>query len=329
MIKRIFTLLAVAALLTAVMCFPASAEEIQEAQVKEIIYDFDLTETELRVDSKRVRGMSLTYLPVDRELDEFYFNGGMDWNYAFDNLDYFKTPTNSVGNTHYFGNTEEYKWDGLRLGTRVMEDEKKSYPAGYWVAFTIRVPEDGTYMLSLEYQTRGDGTLAGEVYVFDYVFPDHMTIERTLDESLRLGSVDMFKRTWDFEYAYADIGEVELLAGESTVVFRAAEKDGNDASAYMYLSKLILSNKPLQEQAANVDAMISAIGTGDNSVETVRAAYDALTDGAKEYVQQLDVLLAAEAANAEKGGNWWIPVGAAIVVAGAVVTFVVIKKKKQ
>ena len=62
MIKRIFTLLAVAALLTAVMCFPASAEEIQEAQVKEIIYDFDLTETELRVDSKRVRGMSLTYL---------------------------------------------------------------------------------------------------------------------------------------------------------------------------------------------------------------------------------------------------------------------------
>lgn len=328
MLKRIFALLAIIAVLAAFLCVPVSAEE---AEAQEFIYDFDLTETELRVDSKRVRGMSLTYEPVHKALEEFYFNGGMDWKYAFDNLDYLKTPTNSVSNTFYFGNTEEYKWDGLRIGARVIDGENKTYPAGYWMAITIRVPEDGRYMLSLEYQTRGDGTTAGEIYVFDNVFPDHMAIERTLDDSLCLGTVDQFKKTWDFEYAYADVGEVELTEGESTVVFRAAEKDGNDASAYMYLSKLILSSKPLQERAAYVDALITAIDTKDkNSVEAARIAYDELSDGAKTYVQQLDLLLNAEAVNTEKGNvSWWIGVVVVAVIAGIVGAFVAVKKKKQ
>lgn len=329
MLKRILALLAIITALAAFLRVPVSAEE---AEVQEFIYDFDLTETELRVGGKRTRGMGLTYEPVRKEMEEFYFNGGIDWKYAFDNLDYLKTPTNSVSNTFYFGNTEEYKWDGLRIGARVMEGEKKTYPAGYWVAITIRVPEDGVYMVGLEYQTRADGTLAGEIYVMDNIYPDHMAIERALDESLRLGSLDFFKRTWDFEYAYADVGEVELTEGECTVVFRAAEKDGNDTSAYMYLSKLILSNKPLQEQAACVDALITAIDTKDkNSVEAARAAYDQLSDGAKAYVQQLDVLLNAEAVNAEKsnGSWWWIGVAAIVVAGGAAGALVAIKKKKQ
>ncbi len=326
--KRILSLLVILSLLAAAVCVPVSANEIQ---VQEVVYDFDLTETELRVGGKRTRGMGLTYEPVRKEMDEFYLNGGIDWKYVYDNIDYLATSENSAKNTFYFGNSEDYKWDGLRIGACVIEGEKKIYPAGYWMAITIRVPEDGVYMLSLDYQTRADGTTAGEIYLLEGLYPDHMTVERTLDESLRLGVLDFFKETWDIESAYADIGEVELTEGEHTVVFRAAEPDGNGVSAYMYLSRLILSNKPLQEQADKVDALIRAIDVKDSgTVSAAREAYDSLTQGARSYVQQLSVLLQAEATSGEKdgGGLWYAIAAAAVVVAGGIGAAVAIRKKK-
>ena len=103
----------------------------------------------------------------------------------------------------------------------------------------------------------------------------------------RKGAIDAARAAYDVltddQKAYA--------TGLSTLI--AAEK------AYADLKAVADKEAVGRKAAADVDAQIAAIGTvtlnSKNTIDSVRAAYNALTADQKAYVQNLDVLEAAEA----------------------------------
>ena len=170
-------------------------------------------------------------------LTDWYDNGVISWKYQMDNLAKFKTETNTVSNTYYFGGNNTYKYDGLRLGVKVVDGGTSAYPAGYWTAFTIKAPGTGNYKMSVGYQTRKDGSSAGEVYIVKGVFTDAAALEAAMNAHSLRAVVDFSSGSADFSAKQTqDLGIMAMEAGEYTLVFRA--KTGSAAGAYMHVNGL-------------------------------------------------------------------------------------------
>ncbi len=183
----------------------------------------------------------LTEKKVASALEAYYEKGMISWKYALDNIASFETGKEKAGNTFYFGDGDKYAWDGLRLGmviTDKTDSTKKRYPAGYWMAITVKSPGAGNYKISLDYQLRRDGTPRGEIYVLPGTYTDAAAIEKQLTRANLRQVIDFrnsaFGNAEDAK-SPADLGVMSLKAGEYTIVFKAAKVDN---AAYMYLNKL-------------------------------------------------------------------------------------------
>ncbi len=215
----------------------APEEEVPALQVDSLTYDFKLGASELTAtDGKTFAGGVLDAAKNKDAVAQYYASGALYWKYALDNLASFKTETNSVGSTFYIGNTPSFKWSGIRLGVLVEENGNKNYPNGYYLALTIQSPGKGNYRLSLDYQTRADGTPAGEVYLIKGTFADNAALEAAMTRENLRKVVDFTGKTFDMtDPEPADLGVVAMEQCEYTVVFKATKSSN---AAHMYIDAI-------------------------------------------------------------------------------------------
>ncbi len=152
-------------------------------------------------------------------------------------------------------------------------------------------------------------------------------------KALRLEKVEYLKQL------IASIGEVTLedepVIVEAMEIFDWLTLDERELVDYLTLNSAEKTLRKLQKEAAGqVDALIGKIGTvsifSGANIRAARTAYDALTEGSKEYVELLDVLLAAEEAYASVGRiSIIVAAVVAVAAAGGVVLIVVMKKQKR
>ncbi len=201
-------------------------------------YNFALGSTDLTdASGASLAGKTLTQAPIKAAVDGFYADGTTSWKYGLDNIASFATDSKTAHDTFYFGGTDSYKWTGLRLGAKVQEGSSPAtYPAGYWVGFTVKSPGAGNFKFDLSYQPRSGGTSAGEVYLVKGEFTDIATLEEKLTKENLRQVVDFSSNTTDFfAPVKADLGIVTMEDCAYTVVFKATKAD---ASAYMHISAL-------------------------------------------------------------------------------------------
>ncbi len=224
---------------------PELPESSKPVELKPIGYSFKLGESALtNTYGANMGGSLLTNKENLDALEKYYADGYISWKYAADNLDSFKTKDNKVSNTYYIGGTSVYKHNGLRLGALVLEGKDKTYPYGYWTAFTIKSPGAGRYYLTLDYQIRADATTWAEIYLIKGNLTDSAAIEKQMTKDNLIGAVDMKGKKFDLLDRQADLGAVTFEKGEYTLVFKAAEDSGNKA-AYMFLSELTATHESL------------------------------------------------------------------------------------
>ena len=171
-------------------------------------------------------------------LEQYYKDGYINWKYALDNISSFATETHNAGNTFFFGGKNN-PWTGLKLGMMLSDktdSTKKSYPAGWWAAFTVKSPGAGTYDIKLDYQVRADGTTAGEIYLVKGTFTDAKALEAKLTKDNLLKSIDFSSKTFTLADASRSLGIVAFENCEYTLVVKAAE--GTPGKAYAYVNDL-------------------------------------------------------------------------------------------
>ena len=103
--------------------------------------------------------------------------------------------------------------------------------------------------------------------------------------------------------------------------------------------KLVAASNQLKKlqkaAAAEVDALIEAIGntvgySSGDAIKAARAAFDALTEGSRQYVKQLHILEEAETLYAALFPLWAIIVIAVVAVAAVgAITAVLLRKRKK
>ncbi len=207
-------------------------------QVDSLKYDFELTKGGYTaIDGSALVSKTLDSNGVVAALEEYYANRTLYWKYSLDNLDTFKTDTNTVSSTHYIGGNDHYKWDGVRLGMLITENGKKRYPAGWWTALTIYSPGKGNYQFTLNVQQRADVTPAGEVYLIKGTFTDPAELEKQMTRDNLRQVVDSRSKTSTFAAPVAyDLGIMAMEQGEYTLVFKA--KTASAGGAYMYINSM-------------------------------------------------------------------------------------------
>ena len=178
---------------------------------------------------------------VNRDaLDEYYEQGLIKWKYAADNAASFGSNATA---THYIGQSSNYTWTGIRMGVQVQDGGKKTYPAGWWTAFTFKAPATGTKYLYLDYQMCANATPCAEIYVIKGALTKTADIEKQMTKANLLRVIDM--RNSDLS-KYVDassyIGKVNFASGEYTLVVKAVDDSGNNA-AYIYLNALRFENE--------------------------------------------------------------------------------------
>ena len=207
-------------------------------QVDKLEYNFGLQNTQLTfADDKKFGSANMDAANVSQAIADYYDTDTLRWKYTANNASLLKTETNISGPTNYFGGGENnYKWTGLRLGVNIKEGDSNTYPAGHWTAFTLMSPGKGKYQLTLDYQTRADGTAAGEMYLLKGTFKNAKAIDAALAANQPLQTINFKSTSWDMEDNQTDPIMVNLEKGEYTLVFKATQ--GTDAGAYVYINKL-------------------------------------------------------------------------------------------
>lgn len=347
---RLFSLILCLSMLLA-LALPANAkEEASETATEETrgpekatpgIYDFVLEKQYVWIDRDRLSGKSLTAVMTNRALVDYYADNTLNWLYAADNLEFFKTEENKVSNSFAFGSTADYKWEGLRLGA-VVTEKNKQYVSGYWVAFTLRAPEPGLYDVSLDYMVREDGTPEGEVYFLDGKYTDAIEIDPLLDEKALLGVTDFTGKSKDgktYEHAATkQLGQIEVTQEEVTIVFRANSKVSEKSCCYMVITGIELAQSSSVDKTKDIMNMIAALDDSATraEVEAVRKAYDSLSDLEKKYVTNAARLSAAETRLEQMEAQsklitTIVTITAAVVAVSAVaaVVIVVVRKKAK
>ena len=109
----------------------------------------------------------------------YYNDGTLNWKYAANNHQTFKTSDSiTIGQMIYFGGAAN-PWTGLRMGVKVTGGNEQ-YPAGHWTALIIKVETAGKYDLTYNYQIRGDGAKAAEIYLLEGTYADNAAIEAAM-----------------------------------------------------------------------------------------------------------------------------------------------------
>lgn len=247
-LRRIIAFVLCICTLASLTVFVSATEPTDETRgpekAKPGVYDFVLEEQYLWIDRDRFSGKGLHSVHTQNAMQDYYEDGTLNWLYAANNTAFMQSDSVQVSTTSAFGSTPDYKWRGLRLGVVTKYDGKRDYPAGYWYAFTFRAPESGTYDVKLDYMVRNDGTTEGEVYYLDSKYTDSILINRELNESTLLSTVNFSQKTQDsktYEPASCQLGKIQVTEEEFTLVFRAAEKVSENACCYMVLSGITLT----------------------------------------------------------------------------------------
>ncbi len=223
----------------------------QPLQVNKLVYDFVLNNEKLVDDTGATfTARKLTDKKILAALDEYYDSRTLYWDYALDNRESFQKKDNEVSDMYYIGGNN-YKWAGLRLGLKVAGPEldkdgtlKPNYPEGWWTALTLESPGKGTYYLSLDYQSRADGTPEGEIYLVKGKFTDAVALEKQLNSGNLLKTVNFNSRGFDMVDKQIDLGPVDLVQGEYTIVFKSLVPS-KSAGAYMYVTKLTATHESI------------------------------------------------------------------------------------
>ncbi len=208
------------------------------------IYDFVLEEQYVWIDRDRFSGKSPHSVHTINAVDAYYEDGTLNWKYVADNIAFMQSETVQANSATAFGSTDTYKWRGLRLGAITRYDGKKSYPAGYWYAFSFKAPEPGLYDVNLDFMYREDGAKVAEVYYLDSLYTDSILIDRELNESTMIATVDFSGKSEDgktYLPKSTALGQINVTEEEFVLVFRAAEKVSDASCCYMVINGITLT----------------------------------------------------------------------------------------
>lgn len=313
---------------------PATAFATDADAATEISYSFVLENGKYVIGEKQYfNGLSVDSSAASEAIAGFYEAGKLNWKLAVDSSNLIRNGGNSVRTVHFFGSTETYKWEGLRIGMKVASPGKEEYADNHWIAFTCKVPEPGYYDMTLQHMTRADGFSDTRIYVLDGTYEDAYSIETRLDQDALVGSVDYSSDTFDIVPAESAVGEVYVESEEFTVVFHAGIKE-KDAQSYQYLRGFTLSNASAKAAAKETDERIADIDADKPSAKAVKdaeQAYKQLTPGQRFYVANYEKLQAAKIQLQRSQNNMLVAgiVAAVAVVAVGVILAVVLRKKKN
>lgn len=327
--KRAAAIMLVCLLLVSMSCV------VYAADTEDVSYSFVLENGKYVIGEKKpFNGLSVDSAEASYAIAEFYEAGTLNWKFTADSSNLIRNGGNSVRTVHFFGSTETYKWEGLRIGMKVASPGKEEYADDHWIAFTCKAPAPGYYTMQLNHMLRADGFSDAKVYVLDGACTDAYTIETHLSQETLVGSVDYSSDTFDIVPAESSVGEVYVESEEFTVVFYAGIKE-KEAQSYQYLRGFTLSNTAAKKAAQEVDTLIQKINPDKPSAKAVKAAndaYDALTPGEQFYVtgaqrlQTAEIQLQKNQNNALVGG---IIAGVAVIAGGVVLAVILRKKKNQ
>ncbi len=292
-IKRVFAMVLALCLLLPVIPTTGVSATAQTGEV--ITYSFELKDSGLQTtDGKNMGGKGLTAATVRNALDAYYADGTIGWKFALDNISTFSSDTVTASNTYNIGqgSAGSWKWDGLRLGMCLQNGTNKSYPGGYWTAFTLRSPGAKTYEIALDYQTRHDGTKAGRIYLIKGTFTDVAAVEARMTEENLLKKMD-FSGGSAFADASRVLDTVTMEAGEYTIVFQAAEAA---AGAYFHINALKFTEKapkvelpPVQKNTVEYNFDLQATDlktTGGASMAGATLDASSVKDALEEYFDE-------------------------------------------
>lgn len=267
---------------------PKLPDAAKPVELKPLGYSFELgTSGLVNTYGASMAGTLLTNKENIDALNQYYADGYISWKYAADNLNSFKTSKNTVSNTYYIGGTSTYKNAGIRLGALVREGDKKTYPYGYWTAFTLKSPGTGVYYLTLDYQTRADATTSADIYLIKGALTDPAAIEKQLTKNNLLKSVDMKSKKFELKDKEIILGPATFEQGEYTIVFKAAEDSGNKA-AYMFLTALTLTHESLMPPPGPNEVIYNFdLHNKEDGIYTGRAYLkDKIPDLAQRYAKE-------------------------------------------
>ena len=234
-IKRAVSMLLVFCSLLSLLPAVALATQ-QEAPADDVVYDFSVRDTELvNTNNRPLADSTLTDPLTKNAIDAYYEAGTLNWKFSANNHSLLKTETNTVNDNSRFGGSA-YPWKGLRLGVSINDNGVGSVPPGHWTAITIKSPGEGKYQLNLHYQTRADGTAAGEVYLLQGRYDSPEAIEAAMTKETLCQTVSFKSGSWTFEDSKIELGIVAMEEGEYTLVCKATQ--GTAAGAYCFISKL-------------------------------------------------------------------------------------------
>ena len=244
--KNMKRLIAMVLVLCSLMSFvPAMAVAVGEDAEDPVIvtYDSVLEQTDLTTtNGGSFAGAQLCGTAGSGAVAGYYNDGTLNWKYAANNHQTFKTSDSiTIGQMIYFGGAAN-PWTGLRMGVKVTGGNEQ-YPAGHWTALIIKVETAGKYDLTYNYQIRGDGAKAAEIYLLEGTYADNAAIEAAMTANNLQATVDQSKTTNNFEDKTISLGEANLKAGEYTIVFKSAEKRPNGGGAYIYARSLVAELK--------------------------------------------------------------------------------------
>ncbi len=248
LLAGVLSLLMLASLAFSVAATEATEETRGPEKAKPGIYDFVLEEQYVWIDRDRFSGKSPHGIAAQEAVDAYYEDGTLNWKYVADNIAFMESENVQASAAAAFGGTDNYKWRGLRLGVSTRYDGKKAYPAGYWYAFSFKAPEPGLYEVNLDFMYRDDGAKVAEIYYLDSLYTDSILIDRELNESTMIATVDFSGKSEDgktYLPKSTAIGQINVTEEEFVLVFRAAEKVSDTACCYMVINGITLT--PAQE----------------------------------------------------------------------------------
>ena len=260
--KRMTAFVLAISLLSSFMVMPAFAEDTPEDTANEVVYDFDLADSNSSIDFNN----GSTVAAKQSTISQLYSAGTLNWDYVSavnTRAEYVSAPATGM---------DFRSLGGLRM--RVVADN--------WSAFKIKSPGQGTYTLTLQHAVYSFGAAAGALYVLP-IPAEGITdayIQDQIMTTAPVGTVNFF----DAEAASVADGHTTVAGtytfgadAEYLFVLEATEpaEDQSDI-AYMLFSQLIATEGTVAAEEAEEEAKPVALGemVYEISMRTLIASYE-------------------------------------------------------
>lgn len=128
----------------------------EKGEQSQIVYDFNLGETDLKYENQSLNGRNVAVTAVSKLLKGLFYDEAIHW--------YYRSSIASLSYTATFGSVSAGNvWDGLVIYAK---DRKTLEIAdNFYIAFNIRSPGTGDFKLTVDYGVHMQGASQGSVYI--------------------------------------------------------------------------------------------------------------------------------------------------------------------